>query len=337
MPNEQFDGPLESRFPIRAHLAMNDPPPTSTTAPIADIPKRRHSRLALLATTSLFVFACAEVAVRLTGETDRDGAFTWRNTTVWPLPLPVSRHDELMAPLRAELQPRLVYHETLGWALNPHPGVFQDLYYTNDDGIRTGADRKRYAPQAAEGVTRVVLAGDSFTYCDELPFEQSWGHRLETALNERGLAVEVINLGVSGYGMDQALLRLRTHGLPLAPDFVIFGLRPENAARNLSVVRLFYKHGSKIPYTKPRFVLDGANELRLVNSPALDPERLNRMLHDGSIRDWADVWHQSSIDCSFARSRTPTPSPTIQTANRCVWRSRSCARPTATRKRPARG
>jgi len=286
---------------------------------------RRLSRFVAVLCSTAIALGVAEIFVRATGEVDEDGAFSWRGLTVWPTPLPIARHDELMEPLRAAKEPRLVYHEKLGWSPNPNADTFQQLYYTNADGIRTDEDRARYAPQKREGVTRIVLVGDSFTYCDEISFEPSWGHQLELALKEKGRSAEVINLGVSGFGMDQALLRFRENGKQLAPDFVVLGLRPENAARNLSVVRLFYKQGSKIPYTKPRFVLEESGELRLLNSPAMSPEQLNQRLHDGTFRDWeplrfdvfaapylatARPWHQSRVAALVERLSFPgVPDP----------------------------
>ena len=249
------------------------------------------TRLGLVVLSLLFPLVVAEVVVRLTGETNEDGRFEWRGIESWPVPLPVAEHDRLIAPLREGLTPRLIAHERIGWVPNPVPDEFHGLYFTNDDGIRCGPDRVRFAPQPAPGVMRIILLGDSFTYGDEVPYEQTWGARLEDELLARGRRAEVINLGVSGYGMDQSILRFREHGMGLNPALVILGLRLENAARNLSVVRLFYKRTSGVPFTKPRFLLADSGDLALVNSPVLDHEALNRMLHDGSIYEWEPLEH----------------------------------------------
>lgn len=238
-----------------------------------------------------FPFVVAEAIVRVTGETGEDGRFVWRGIETWPEPLPVAEHDRLIAPLREGGAPRIVEHPQLGWIPNPLPDEFLGLYRTNEDGARCGPDRARYAPRPEPGVMRIILLGDSFTYGDELPYEQTWGFRLENELLERGRRAEVINLGVSGYGIDQAVLRFQETGMALTPTLVIFGLRLENAARNLSIVRLFYKRSSGVPYTKPRFLLDSSGGLTLINSPVLDYESLNRMLHDCSIRNWEALEH----------------------------------------------
>lgn len=254
-------------------------------------PRGLGTRLAFVLSSLLFPLVVAEVIVRATGETDDEGRFEWRGIETWPEPLPVAEHDRLIAPLREGRTPRLIAHERIGWVPNPVPEEFNGLYRANEDGIRCGPDRARYAPRPEPGVMRIILLGDSFTYGDELPYEQTWGVRLEHELLERGRRAEVINLGVSGYGMDQSILRFRETGMALNPTLVIFGMRLENAARNLSIVRLFYKRSSGVPYTKPRFLQDSTGELTLVNFPVLDYEALNRMLHDGSIRDWAALEH----------------------------------------------
>jgi hypothetical protein len=54
---------------------------------------------------------------------------------------------------------------------------------------------------------------------------------------------------------------------------VVLGLQLENMYRNLNVMRPFYLGVSDLPFTKPRFVLEGG-ALRLLNVPALPPERV---------------------------------------------------------------
>jgi len=46
--------------------------------------------------------------------------------------------------------------------------------------------------------------GDSFTFGQEVTYEESWGYLLEKAL---GSEFQVLNFGVAMYGVDQAYLR----------------------------------------------------------------------------------------------------------------------------------
>ncbi len=72
--------------------------------------------------------------------------------------------------------------------------------------------------------------------------------------------------------MGQAFLRWQNAGKSFDPDIVIFGLQPENLARNVNVFRQLL-HPSGPPYSKPRFYLSD-QELELINYPTLPPEQL---------------------------------------------------------------
>ena len=65
-----------------------------------------------------------------------------------------------------------------------------------------------------------MVIGDSFAFGWGVSDSQTYSARLEAALP----ALEVINLGVGGYGTDQMLLMLREEGLRYAPDLVIAGV-----------------------------------------------------------------------------------------------------------------
>ena len=119
-----------------------------------------------------------------------------------------------------------------GWVLLPGRTAYQrtrDYGITvtiNDKGLR---DRPHeYAP--APSVFRVVVLGDSFMEAYQVTLEQSLPYRLQEALAERG--VEVVNLGVGGYGTTQAYLALREEGLRYAPDLVILAFFANDVLNN---------------------------------------------------------------------------------------------------------
>ncbi|MGE0621360.1 MAG: GDSL-type esterase/lipase family protein [Pseudomonadales bacterium] len=68
--------------------------------------------------------------------------------------------------------------------------------------------------------TRAVALGDSFVYGNEVGPEENFAALLDRADN----GLEVLNLGVPGYGIDQSWLKYLRHGEPLDPDIVIFGI-----------------------------------------------------------------------------------------------------------------
>ncbi len=134
---------------------------------------------------------------------------------------------------------------TLGW--KPKPNV-HDLeafagrpLTTNSRGLRGGRD---YPYEKPPGVFRIVVLGDSFTFGEEVGDDDTYAHHLEGLLP----GVEVVNLGVHGYGHDQMLLYLQEEGVRYHPDLVLLGFLSDDMIRNTLAFR---------DYAKPRFVLEG--------------------------------------------------------------------------------
>jgi lysophospholipase L1-like esterase len=118
-----------------------------------------------------------------------------------------------------------VSHPVLGHRLAPgfegrfersEEGISMDLQ-VNSLGIR-GPEPRTQSP----GGKRVLLLGDSFTFGWGLPFEESYGARLETILaRDLGRPVDVIPMGTPGYDTETELSWLREIGWSLDPDLVV--------------------------------------------------------------------------------------------------------------------
>ena len=113
------------------------------------------------------------------------------------------------------------------WHTSPEMRV---QFRINSMGIRS--DRE-YSFEKPEGIIRIVGLGDSFTQGYEVEVEETYLYRLEEMLRARGLPVEVINLGVSGYGTAEELIMLREFGLRFDPDVVIVGHYQNDLADNV--------------------------------------------------------------------------------------------------------
>lgn len=104
----------------------------------------------------------------------------------------------------------------LGWRYRP----LAQARHRSDDfdvGIAINAQGFRdqpFGPRSAR--PRIVALGDSLIFGWGVEAEQAFTSRLE----ER-LGVEVLNLGVCGYGTDQELLLWELQGRPLQPDVVL--------------------------------------------------------------------------------------------------------------------
>ena len=128
-------------------------------------------------------------------------------------------------------------HKTLGWCLRPNKTAFQQtLDYTVKVSINSkGLRDVEHDYEKEEGVFRIVVLGDSFMEAYQVPLEQSFPRLLEKNLNKRlSKKVEVINLGVGGYGTAQEYLYLKEEGLKYKPDLVILAFLGCNDVRNNS-------------------------------------------------------------------------------------------------------
>ena len=244
---------------------------------------REANLIRRIAANALVIFASFAVAillleavVRVGGETDADGQFTFLGFALEPYALQAS---QLRAGVQGYIANKeisaVIYDEKLGWTYRPNSQRQGGAFTINGSGFRAERD---YRPDPPTDSLRIALFGDSFTAGDDVGDDEVWSRQLETMLNERGFKAEVLNFGVGAYGVDQAFLRWREQGKDFAPDIVIFGLQPENLARNLNVFRQLM-HGSGPPFSKPRFVVDNG-ELELVNSPTLPPEQLIAAFED---------------------------------------------------------
>lgn len=238
----------------------------------AEGPSPRKRRLVAVFAGVLVGIALGELAARTAGHVDADGQLWLRHHRVRPYRLPLRT---LAARIAAAEKAGLCRADPdLGWTNRP-------LFRSRDGSTSTDAAGLRHTlgspPAGTRPELRVALFGDSFTFGDELPDRETWARRLEAALRSRGERARVLDFGVNGYGMGQALLRWRRDGRPRHPNVVVLGFQPENLLRNLNVFRPLYFLDTSLPYSKPRFVLAG-DGLALVNRPAVPPEALPRVL-----------------------------------------------------------
>lgn len=154
------------------------------------------------------------------------------------------------------------FDENLGWSLKPRSiGTSRRTgqkieYHINSKGLRD--DETSY--EKPDGVFRIVALGDSFTFGSGVPIEKHFSTLLERYFKN----VEVINMGVGGYGVDQAYLFLKSEGFRYEPDIVLVYEPGYYDHRHMHTVRW--------GKNKPRFVLkDG--QLNLTNIPVPKKEK----------------------------------------------------------------
>ena len=242
-------------------------------------------RVALAAVMTVMSVGLLEVAVRVVGHTDPDGNFHMGQRQGFPLHLPIGQLEAAVRQYRQSAQALFTEDATLGW--KPKAGAQNDLYAYDRDALRSRTPEEASADPDRRAL-RVAIFGDSFAHGSEVSFDDSWGARVEHALNRPGRPVDVLNFGVPGYGMDQALLRWEHEGRAFAPAVVVFGLQVENAGRNLNLLRVLYD-SADLPFAKPRFVEDDGR-LELINVPVPPPEEVVRIV--GRLDEWPLVHHE---------------------------------------------
>lgn len=251
----------------------------------------RYEILLVMVSTALTAAVGGELAVRLLGDSDVDGNLYFRGHRIRPYKLPIERLKELVERHERSSSVVVEHNEDVGWS--PRSGSSNELAAYNSDGIRVANSERNFPPKPGFDMQRVALFGDSFTHGAEVPFSETWGARLKEHLKVKGFKAEVLNFGVNGYGMDQAFLRWKTHGVKFSPDVVIMGLQLENIGRNLSIIRALYNPHTAIPFSKPRFIVNDRG-LELVNYPALSPTAVIELMVD--IDGWELLNHEAEYD-----------------------------------------
>jgi hypothetical protein len=150
------------------------------------------------------------------------------------------------------------YHELLGWSGIPQA---EDEFRWVD--CRHQVRQNRYGFRGGEhdharnGARRIVVLGDSFVWGYGVEDDELFTRRMEETA---GPGLEVVNLGVSGYGTDQQLLLWNELGHRWSPDEVLLVVTPYT---DLFDILFTERYG----YPKPRFVRGPEGALHLSNVP----------------------------------------------------------------------
>ena len=243
--------------------------------------------IALNVLALLLALAGGEVLVRAFSRTDTTGT-QFGGTVLLPKDWDdvKARHRELLALVRDDLS-YFVVDDRLGWVPGRSRKSREGMYSTSTEGFRSADAGDSYASRPPG--PRIAIVGDSFTFGVEVPFESSWGAVLEGSL---GAPTTVLNLGVDGYGVDQAVLRYERDARAWKPDVAILGFINHDLERSLSVYPFVTFPEWGLPFTKPRYVMD-KGELKLLADPLESPQQL---FSAPSIADLPFIAHDSGWD-----------------------------------------
>lgn len=262
----------------------------------------------------LVTFSLAEIATRFATRLDQYGMLHIGRIVLLPY-----RPDAQRLAASFEQAPTSTYiarDDLLGWSIVPNGKAA--AYVSNSQAIRAEPN-KVYSPDPAKNVVRIITLGDSFTHCDEVANDQTWQHYLE----KRHDHWEVLNLGVPGYGVDQAFLRWRYQGSKFKAQVVMLGIWPEDICRDLNVFR-YYMVPDMVALSKPRFKLKDRS-LELINSPTAHGAALIKALTnpESSPLVVEDYWYDPALsaDRFFYKSRVLRIAATLE-----AYRTRQKAR-----------
>ncbi len=105
-----------------------------------------------------------------------------------------------------------IHSSDTGYALGSD--VFEgDLRQTTPQGFR-GDREYPFSPDPDK--LRIVAIGDSYVFCDGEKIQDCWTRQLERLVG----GVEVLNFGVSGYGLGQSYVRLLKKAIQYDPDVI---------------------------------------------------------------------------------------------------------------------
>lgn len=150
-------------------------------------------------------------------------------------------------------------HKTRGWTPKPNISLIKDgyRYTTNNLGQRALRDYTYDNDQY-----QILIVGDSYTFGIDADDSCVWPNMLQ-ALDGR---LNVVNLAVGGYGIDQMYITLRETILFYKPNLVIVAFIGDNIWRTMLDFR---------DYKKPKFEIRG-ERLVLTNTPIGSLEEVYR-------------------------------------------------------------
>ena len=169
-----------------------------------------------------------------------------------------------------------IYHPILGWTNLPGYKSTDDIPFEvtiNSQGLR---GTREYAKESPDGIQRILVFGDSMVFGEEVDDHETVPAILETKMT----GVEVLNLGVHGYGLGQVALRLEEEGFALEPDLVV-------------VIYLTYGFlRDRLPnffHSKPTFQLE-EGALRIANVPVPEFSREPWVVRHSYALAWMWGW-----------------------------------------------
>ena len=156
----------------------------------------------------------------------------------------------------------------VGWAYVPNRSVVQTFgsdprkiaMHFSSIGSRAGSPAKKFDDTAPT----MIFVGDSFTMGHGLDYDETIGGIFESIAY---FPLQVVNLGVQGYGTDQALLLLKRYFSTFETKVVVYSFICDHLKRNANYDRRHIDPQARFLGTKPLFALRRDGTLYLKKMP----------------------------------------------------------------------
>jgi len=167
----------------------------------------------------------------------------------------------------------------LGWSYIPNKSAINKTgnaripVYLDENGIRIPSPDFKFDYSRPS----ILFIGGSFTMGHGLLYEESFVGRFSQF---KEVPYQVVNLGVQGYGSDQALLALKKFFPKFNAKIVIYTFIKDHIYRNGNYDRRTLIPTARFLGTKPLFALDKKGKLYLKKRPVLYKDYINSYLLD---------------------------------------------------------
>ena len=271
---------------------------------------RFHLVVTMNVVSVLLIAITGELVVRAGTRSHMDGE-AFGNVVLKPRSWDKARQRLLPQYTTADHSSYLDYDDGMGWTVEPNRCSSDGLYCSSVEGVR--APQKGVAFPKIQGKNEIALVGDSFTFGNEVSYEETWGDRLDRMLGDE---FRVLNFGVGGYGLGQALVRYEQDVRERRPKVSILSFIASDLRRTMFVYPPIARPHWNIPFAKPRFILrDG--HLVNVNVTPLSTEEifsaeaisdLPLLEYEGGYRsrDWEQCWYHFSYLVRLLTSLFPS-------------------------------
>ncbi len=127
-------------------------------------------------------------------------------------------------------------HPVLGWVRKPGSNHIHQRFAANSQVTYNSQGWRDVEHQVKKpkGTFRILVIGDSFMEAKEVQLEQSFARQLDYQAKAAGYDVEVISMGVGGYGTLQEYLVFEEFGKQYAPDLVLLAFFMNDLGNNSS-------------------------------------------------------------------------------------------------------